>query len=249
MSRSHHFEVEIQASPEEVWDLITTGEGIKRWFAPEASVTPGEGGKIFLSWGPGMEGEAPITIWEPGRRFGWKEQHGDAPPKTVEMILEAKSGGTTILRLVHSGFGADASFDNEYDSTLGGWRSFLRLIQHECAENQSLPARHLFRMQFLERDRVQLLQTLLARIGYSQTGDRYTAHVPNGPAIQGRVLLDKPAGYLMLSLDAPHAGALALFSEACGPSTGLTTSWHLRGDSVALADQLGPIWDELLKHL
>ena len=36
--------IDIDATLEEVWQALTTGEGIARWFGPYAAVTPGEGG-------------------------------------------------------------------------------------------------------------------------------------------------------------------------------------------------------------
>ena len=39
-------EVEVDGSPEEVWEAISEGEGIRRWFAPEGRVNPGVGGSI-----------------------------------------------------------------------------------------------------------------------------------------------------------------------------------------------------------
>ena len=59
-TRSHETSIEIRATPAEIWKTITEAEEIIRWFAPEASVTPGEGGKMFISWGAGME--SPITF-------------------------------------------------------------------------------------------------------------------------------------------------------------------------------------------
>ena len=40
--------VDIDATLEEVWQALTTGEGIARWFAPHAAVTPGEGGSVSV---------------------------------------------------------------------------------------------------------------------------------------------------------------------------------------------------------
>jgi len=117
MSRRQKHVVQIDAAPDEVWQHITTAEGIVRWFAPEAAVTPGEGGSIMVSWGPGMEGTAPISIWEPGKRFAWTE--GAENPKLIEFEIEAKDG-TTSVTLVQSGFGDGAKFEDEYEAVNGG---------------------------------------------------------------------------------------------------------------------------------
>ena len=42
--------IDIDATLDEVWQALTTGEGIARWFAPHAAVTPGEGGSVSVGW-------------------------------------------------------------------------------------------------------------------------------------------------------------------------------------------------------
>jgi len=44
--------IDIDATLEEVWQALTTGEGIARWFAPYAAVTPGVGGSVSVGWDP-----------------------------------------------------------------------------------------------------------------------------------------------------------------------------------------------------
>ena len=61
--------IDIDATLEEVWQALTTGEGIARWFAPHAVVTPGEGGSVSIGWDPKEMWSTPITVWEPGRRM------------------------------------------------------------------------------------------------------------------------------------------------------------------------------------
>ncbi len=70
MSRSIAKEVFVNAPPDVVWNALTEAEELTRWFPVRAKVEGGVGGSISLSWGEGAEGRAPITAWEPGRRFG-----------------------------------------------------------------------------------------------------------------------------------------------------------------------------------
>jgi uncharacterized protein YndB with AHSA1/START domain len=100
-------EIEIAASVDEVWKALTDSKELVKWFPLEARVTPGVGGKAFLSWGPDCEGEAEIVAWEPGKKFAWKENMA-----LVEWTLEAR-GGKTILRLVQIGFVGNADWENE----------------------------------------------------------------------------------------------------------------------------------------
>lgn len=119
--------LEIDAPIETVWKAISEGEELAKWFALDARVTPGVGGEVWLSW-PGMEGASPIAVWEPGRRLQTREEHGPVL-MSVDWQLEAK-GGKTVLRLVHSGFGADADWDDQYDDTSRGWAVFLGNLKH-----------------------------------------------------------------------------------------------------------------------
>jgi uncharacterized protein YndB with AHSA1/START domain len=236
----------IEATPEEVWRAITEGDAITRWFAPEAEVDPGMGGTILLSWGPGMEGTAPITAWEPGRRFAWTERAGSDLPKVSEFIIEASDGGKTVLRLIQSGFGPGASFDAEYDSTSGGWRSFLQLLRLDLEAHRGMPGRHIFRMLMGTWDAATLMETLLRSIAFQREGEQYLAEIASGLAIRGSVLFERTPGYLILSMEAPLPGALGLFAENAGGQTALTTSWYLKGGAVEQADKIQTAWDSVL---
>lgn len=246
--RSQNYKIELDATPDEVFRAISEGDAITRWFAPEASVTPGVGGAVTLSWGPGMEGTAPISGWDPGKRFAWTEQHGDGEPKVVEFLIEAAEGGKTVLRLVHSGFADDANFDSEFDSTTGGWTTFLRLLQFDLAEHKGAPAKHLFRIKYTPRDRIEVLNELLAAMSFQRDGATYRALI-NGIELTGRVLLDAPKGYLILTLDSLQGGALGLFAEQCGPQCGLTTSWYLKRGATAREPELAAVWDQVLSGI
>ena len=117
-------EIEIAAPVEEVWKALTDGKELERWFPLEARVTPGLGGKIFVSWGKDCEGEAEILAWEPGKKFAWKDPMG-----LVEWTLEAR-GGKTFVRLLQSGFLGNSDWENEwFDSTSYGWGFMLLSLQ------------------------------------------------------------------------------------------------------------------------
>lgn len=133
--------VEIRATPEAVWRAFTDAVELTRWFPLDAQVTPGTGGRIKWSWGPPIESEATIQAWEPGQRLLLLEQTalGDhvtpeearqAPGRLIEITLSAREG-STVLRLVHSGFGEEADWENElYDGVLRGWTFELRALRH-----------------------------------------------------------------------------------------------------------------------
>ena len=83
------YSIRLEAAADDVWRALTDGAELQRWFPISARLKPGVGGSIFLSWGPGCEGEGPITLWEPGRAIGWQETHDkDAPGGPVEIAVQ-----------------------------------------------------------------------------------------------------------------------------------------------------------------
>jgi uncharacterized protein YndB with AHSA1/START domain len=129
-------EIEIVATQDEVWKMLTDPRQLANWFPLEARVTPGVGGKMFLSWGPEWEGEGEIVAWEPGKRLAWK-----SPFALQEWTIEA-SGGKTVLRLVQTGFLGNEDWENEwFESTSYGWGFMLlglkwAMEQHRGATRQ-----------------------------------------------------------------------------------------------------------------
>jgi uncharacterized protein YndB with AHSA1/START domain len=108
-----HKEVALDATPGQVWDAIATGPGLACWFMP-------------------MELEAgnePVVGWEPGRRLAIRTPPADdGSTQAFEYLIEAAAGGTTILRLVHSGFLAD-DWNDEFESMTGmGWDMYLHTL-------------------------------------------------------------------------------------------------------------------------
>jgi len=149
MSRSVVKEVFIAAPPDVVWQALTDARELERWFPVEARVEPGLGGTIWISWGDGAAGEAPITAWEPGRRFEWTESRG--PVKlAVDFQLEPRDNGT-VVRLVQSGFGDGPEWDDEFHMVTGGWAYFMTHLQWYLERHRGVPRQLIGR-----RDKVPL---------------------------------------------------------------------------------------------
>ena len=64
-TRNIELSVEIDAPARAVWRAITDGDAVSNWFAPVASVEPGEGGHLMVSWSADSEWTSRITVWEP----------------------------------------------------------------------------------------------------------------------------------------------------------------------------------------
>ena len=79
--RSVQTEIEVQGTPEEVWQAIATGPGMSSWFVPtEFEERDGKPVAVKLSFGPGMEISSEVTAWDPPRMFATKAELPGSPP-------------------------------------------------------------------------------------------------------------------------------------------------------------------------
>jgi uncharacterized protein YndB with AHSA1/START domain len=119
--------IEIEATPEEVWEALTIGEQLDGWWigAPN-EVDPRLGGKVRQSFG-GEISESTITAWDPSKHFVDEGEPGpDGVVHALEFTLEGRSGTTTV-RFVHSGFLAD-DWESEYDALAEGDPMYLHQL-------------------------------------------------------------------------------------------------------------------------
>ncbi|GLW08022.1 hypothetical protein Misp01_31520 [Microtetraspora sp. NBRC 13810] len=126
---SHEFElvhdVELEATPEQVWAAIATGPGIDSWFMGRNEVEPREGGAARMTM-PGWSAESTVTVWEPGHRFAYRSTTAeDGSFMAFEYLIEGREGAATSLRLVHSGI-LTGDWETEYDALKEGNPLYLR---------------------------------------------------------------------------------------------------------------------------
>ena len=144
--RALDLSIDIDATLEEVWQALTTGEGIARWFAPYAAVTPGEGGSVSIGWDPKEMWDTAITVWEPLRRMQTASEmpskDGGVVRLAVDYYVEVV-GGRVRVRLVHSGFDDSESWDGYIDGLDAGWTFFLFNLKHALERHRALDRRQL----------------------------------------------------------------------------------------------------------
>ena len=129
---THPFEIELEttlpASPEQVWAAIATGPGIDSWFMGRNEVEPREGGIAAMETG-GRREEAVITAYEPGKRIATRTATAeDGRFMAFEYLIEGRDGGSTVLRVVHSGLLGD-DWQNEYERPRRGWPFHLHTLR------------------------------------------------------------------------------------------------------------------------
>ncbi|MGV8966010.1 MAG: SRPBCC family protein [Cellulomonas sp.] len=120
------FAVEVPGTAEQVWQAIATAKGMSAWFTP-TEMEEREGGSLHFTMGPEMGSDGRVTGWDPPRRLvyeeDWAALMGKDPdalsPLTSEFVVEARSGGTCVVRVTSSGFGTGADWESEFWDDLG----------------------------------------------------------------------------------------------------------------------------------
>jgi uncharacterized protein YndB with AHSA1/START domain len=118
------YEIEVDATPEAVWDAIATGHGLDSWFMGrnEIEATVGGAARTIL---PGFAFEATVTASDPPKRLAQRTAEGpDGSVHAFEFLIEGREGGSTVVRWVHSGFLGD-DWEAEYEGLSEGDPMYL----------------------------------------------------------------------------------------------------------------------------
>lgn len=230
-TRSIEQEVFIAAAPDAVWRALSDADEIARWFAVQVKLEPRVGGSIWISWGEGAEGTAPITVWEPLRHIGWAEEYGPFR-LAVDFYLEPAEGGT-IVRLVHSGFGTGAEWDEQFHMTEGGWSYFLHNLRHYLERHAGTPRVMVSVREIAHTTRAAAYAALLGEHGLAAegrllglaAGDRYRVTTTAGDTLEGTVLVVQDAYQIGVSIDNLNDALLLLEIEPAGEDAVRPALW------------------------
>jgi uncharacterized protein YndB with AHSA1/START domain/predicted enzyme related to lactoylglutathione lyase len=138
--RTIDLSVEVVGTPEEVWAAIATGAGVSAWMH-HTEIDGRAGGRFAydLGLGGGLNDTGRVAAYEPPRRFAtegvrWTPASGAMPAElATEWTVEARAGGTCVVRMVMSGFGPGAAWDAEIQGMTGGMRAALESLRRHLA--------------------------------------------------------------------------------------------------------------------
>lgn len=250
--RTLEFEVEVAGTVDEVWRAIATGPGISSWYVPH-TMEEREGGAATARFGPGPGMEIPgvVSVWEPPHRIKFESA---APEEGLafEWLVEAREGGSCVVRLVNSGFGSGDDWDAQYDGMADGWPMFLRNLQlHlEHFNGQSATASLPGGMtSAAAADAFKALSDALGLADDLAVGDRFDLAPTSDLQLAGQIVNVAP-NRLAVLLDQPAPGTGIIAAEGMGGQTGLSVWTYLYGadgaDAVARDE---PKWQEWLAGL
>jgi uncharacterized protein YndB with AHSA1/START domain len=236
--RSIQVEVEVPGTPEEVWQAISTGPGISAWFVP-TDVEGRVGGTLTSHFGPGMDAHSTITAWDPPYRSAHEGSLApNSPPLATEWIVEARSGGTCIVRVVHSLFASGDDWDDQLNSTEAGWPSFFQVLRIHLEHFRGQPCSYFGAMGMSAGTAAQAWDTITVGLGLpsASEGERVRSTGVDAPTLSGIVEPLGESSYgrnLLLLLDEPAQGAGLIAAHDCGGVIMASISLYLYGDDAA----------------
>ena len=246
--RSVQVEVEVPGTPEQVWQAIATGPGVSAWFVP-TEIEERVGGKVVVHFGPGMDSASTVKEWDPPHRFA---AEGDgysptAPPLATEWTVEARSGGTCVVRVVHSLFASTDEWDDQLGDTENGWPTFFRILELYLEHFAGQPSASLSAIGMAQGDVAAVWEEFARDLGIEAAAPGQRVAAGGGaPRLAGVVepLAEIPHGRrLLLRLDEPTSGAALLGVYNCGGVAMGSVNVYFYGDEAAqVVERDEPAW-------
>jgi uncharacterized protein YndB with AHSA1/START domain len=122
--------VQLEASADRVFQLLTDPDHVERWFADVATIEPWVGGAVEFAFynrnGTLSVFGGRVTAIRPPVEFTftWHHDSWQFPPLEVEFRIEPAAGGAR-LRLTHRGFTGQPTERDIHDE---GWDHYLRRL-------------------------------------------------------------------------------------------------------------------------
>ncbi|WP_224245937.1 SRPBCC family protein [Hyalangium gracile] len=246
--RSVQVEVEVPGTPEQVWEAIATGPGISAWFVP-SEVEGRVGGAVVSHFGPGMDAKATVTVWEAPHRFVAEgEAMGpNAPSIATEWIVEARSGDTCVVRVVHSLFASTDDWDDQLNSIEAGWPGFFRILRLYLAHFRGQPCSILSLMGTSPEALAEAWEKLTGPLGLANAAQgQRTSALPEAPPLAGSVEsveTNPQIRGLVLRIDSPALGVATLGAFPMGEQVQIVVQLYLYGEQApAAVARAEPAW-------
>jgi uncharacterized protein YndB with AHSA1/START domain len=240
MTREISFDVEVPGTPEEVWDAIATGPGISSWFVPSEI----DGDRMRQHHGTDMDWTTEIAAFEPPRRLMLADEFAPSPeaaPRRLatEFLVEARSGGTCVVRVVTSGLGDGPDWDRAIESFSQGWTGALDDLRLYLTHFAPKHAAGFAISAPLEGSWAQLSAAL--GIEGAAPGERVQARGLGGTVARAS------DDHVALLLDAPAPGIAYLGAGGPGPDVQAFVRAKLFGDDAPeLAAREEAAWERWL---
>ncbi len=122
-----YHDVPINGSLEEVYECVSTPDGLSKWWPKSATGEPAIGNTYELDFGPGYQWQAVVTEHQPGKAFAIRMTRSDEDWDGTTVSFELESlDENVVLHFAHE----DWPYDNpHYRSSAFCWAMYLRCLK------------------------------------------------------------------------------------------------------------------------
>lgn len=228
----------VRATPQQLWEAWAEPERLKAWFPDDARGTPEPGGEIVHVWEAfGFEVPHKVIEAEPGRLLVLEAHAPHGVPFRQQIHVE-QDGDETVLRLVHSGFGDDADWGDEYEGIDSGWKMAFALLRLYLEHYRDRTRESFTLMRPASFDPAEVYRLFSTDQGLSRwlgeasgmgtVGSELTVTLPGGDTLSGPVLA--ATGLEVCLAWEELEGALELKAFSMGPDQQCLSlrghTWH-----------------------
>lgn len=245
------FTVELPGTPEQVWEALATANGMTAWFLP-TDIEERVGGAVCFHMGE-TASEGHVTAWDAPVRIAYEEPDWAAlagqdvagtTPMATEMIIEAQSGGTCVVRVVSSAFGTGADWEQEFFEEMEkGWMPFFEHLRLYLTRFPGQTVTPLSVDASVPLTNAETRTAIRQSLGIEAVGQPFAER-----GLKGQVL-DTSEERILVELVDPLPGYLAFFAYGDNPVMASVAGYLFSPDAAAYVASEREGWQEWLKGL
>ena len=232
--RSVRVEVEVEGSPEDVWNAIATGPGVSSWFVPTKFDLDADGHPNK----PGL----PLR-----RRHGLpceESQAGSLPPASRRKATDFAPGGpvvatewnvkpvrkeTCLVTVEHSLLSDTDEWDTFLENTESGWPAFFTVLRIRMAHFRNQPFA-ILEVVGKAAEPNSAWTDLATSLGIANpSASEHRSSPPDSPSLAGTVESVPNESEVLLRLEEPAPGVAHLFALPIDEDVYLSIRLYLYG--------------------
>jgi hypothetical protein len=175
-----HRTVELNATPDQIWQAVATGAGQQAWMFPT-------GGEIPSAVGETIMGHV-VEAFDPPHHFRVHLDGENGFFNTLEYVIEGRDGSTTVLHYLHSGVITE-DWDHQYDAVDQHTDFYLHTLGQYLSHFAGRPAAYVGAEGPQGSSAPHAFEAVQRQLGVAEAaeGERVTLAIPGLAPIEGVV--------------------------------------------------------------
>ena len=193
-----------------------------------------------------------MTAWDAPHHFSATSDGlgPNAPEMATEWTVEARAGGTCIVRVVHSLFADTDEWDNQLGSVESGWPSFFVVLRMYLSHYRGQPGAHFQVMAPVAGTASEGWRALMGKLGLPplEAGAKIQSQPGTAPltGVVDKIGPESDPNQVIVRLDEPSPGAAVLSMCGMGEHTFFVGSFYFFGPQATEGLTAEKAWQDWL---